>query len=74
MRTTFSVGDLLRVKPASDLINYETKESLFGDSGLVLVVDAVEGNFLFHGYTCDTGDVRLWSHDQFTLVSRGAGM
>jgi hypothetical protein len=73
MRTTFSVGDLLRVKPASDMIHYQTQKSLFGSSGLVLVMQQLEGNKLFHGYTCETGDVRLWSYDQFMLVSKAGG-
>ena len=71
MKTIYNIGDLLRVKPASDLIQVETGKSLFGDSGLVLVVKLSESDGLFHGYTCDTGVVRFWSHDQFTLVSRG---
>jgi hypothetical protein len=71
MKTTFSIGDLLRVKPSSDLIQVETGNSLFGKSGLVLVLKLSESPGLFHGYTCDTGVVRFWSHDQFTLISKG---
>ncbi len=65
----FKVGDLVKMKPASDVF-----AALPASAGLVLVTQELpESPRFFYGRVCATGDEHLWSYDQFYLLSRASG-
>ena len=77
MKTDFDVGDLLRLKPASQVNCALTGKPLMGTSGLVLVLEKIEkpagrSSKHFYGYACSTGEKYLWKYDQFDLVQKAA--
>ena len=65
----FKVGDLVKMKPASDVF-----AALPASAGLVLVTQELpESPRFFYGRVCATGDEHLWSYYQFYLLSRASG-
>jgi len=65
----FKVGDLVKMKPASEVF-----AALPASAGLVLVTQELpESPRFFYGRVCATGDEHLWSYDQFYLLSKANG-
>ena len=63
---TFKVGDLVRMKPASDVFQH-----LPASASLVMVTDELPtSSRFFYGAVCATGEEHLWSYDQFYLLSK----
>mgnify|MGYP003127437409 CR=1 FL=1 len=66
MLRNFKVGDLVRMKPASEVF-----AAMPAHAGLVIVTDEMpESSRFFYGLACHDGEVHLWSTDQFYLVSK----
>ncbi len=65
MYRDFKVGDLVKMKPGSEVFQH-----LPASAGLVLVTDELPAsNLMFYGRVCSTGEEHLWSYDQFCLLS-----
>ena len=62
----FKVGDLVKMKPGSEVF-----QALPAASSLVIVTNELPTSpRFFYGRVCATGDEHLWSYDQFYLLSR----
>jgi len=62
----FKVGDLLKMKPAS-----EAFAAMPATAGLVLVTQELPDNPRhFYGLACHDGETHLWSVDQFYIISK----
>ncbi len=62
----FKVGDLVKMKPSSEVF-----AALPASAGLVIVTNELPTSpRFFYGRVCATGDEHLWSYDQFYLLSR----
>jgi len=71
----FKVGDLVRMNSDSWwLASGGSRYKTYGDKDrLVLVIRTdfeASGNSFFYGRICSTGEERLWSADEFELVSK----
>ena len=65
MEREFKVGDLVKMKPSSEVF-----AALPATSGLVLVTKEIPGSSrFFYGRVCYDGKEHLWSYDQFDLLS-----
>jgi hypothetical protein len=61
----FKVGDLVKMKPASEVF-----AALPATAGLVLVTNELPTSpRFFYGRDCSSGEEHLWSYDQFYLLS-----
>ena len=66
MEREFKVGDLVKMKPSSEVF-----AALPAASSLVIVTNELPTSpRFFYGRVCSTGDEHLWSYDQFYLLSR----
>ena len=66
MLRDFKVGDLVKMKPASEVF-----AALPASAGLVLVTQELpESPRFFYGRACSSGEEHLWSYDQFYLLSK----
>ncbi len=62
----FKVGDLVKMKPSSEVF-----AALPASAGLVLVTQELpESPRFFYGRVCSSGEEHLWSYDQFYLLSK----
>jgi len=69
MLTDFKIGDLVKMKPASEVF-----ADMAASDCLVLVTDELESSSrFFYGLASHDGETHLWSYDQFYLLSK-AGM
>jgi hypothetical protein len=70
---TFRVGDLIRMKEDCWWLgNHGTRFRTYTEKDrLVLVIksDGLERKGFFYGRICSTGEERLWTADEFELVS-----
>jgi len=65
MHRDFKVGDLVQMKPGSEVF-----QALPATSSLVIVTNELPTSpRFFYGRVCATGDEHLWSYDQFDLLS-----
>jgi hypothetical protein len=65
MNRDFKVGDLVKMKPGSEVFQH-----LPATAGLVLVTDELPANNqMFYGRVCSTGEEHLWSYNQFYVLS-----
>lgn len=66
MHRDFKIGDLVKMKPGSEVF-----QALPATSSLVIVTNELPTSpRFFYGRVCATGDEHLWSYDQFCLLSR----
>jgi hypothetical protein len=66
MLTGFRAGDLVKMKPASEVFQHMPAADC-----LVLVTDELEeSSQFFYGLASHDGKIHLWSYDQFYLLSK----
>ena len=69
MPANFDIGDLLKMKPASQAFR-----AMPASDCLVVVADRVEkSSTFFYGIVCGTGEKHLFSYDSFFLLSKADG-